>query len=125
MERIGQDREDTQAKAQLIVDAKLLDIGLPAPNPGIIYTVSLMHYEVMEIIRGDYPHSSIFVGHDLPNLTESDFSVGTCHRLWLTKEFPQYASILDKFQTAVSGTKPFFCLFFDVLEHLNGNRKKI
>lgn len=115
-----------QPKVQFVVDAKLLDIGIPAPKPGVIYTVSLMHYEVLDVIHGEYSHSSIFVGHHLPNLAGSEFRIGTCHRLQLTNEFPQHASILDKFQTDMSRTKPFFCLSFEVVGHnLNGDAEKI
>jgi hypothetical protein len=120
----NKNRKETGPEAQLVVDARLLDIGIPAPKPGIVYTVSLMHYEVLEVICGAYPRSSIFVGHHVPNLAGSEFRIGTCHRLRLTKEFPQHASILDAFQTAVSSTMPFFCLSFQVVGYsLNGEKK--
>ena len=100
---------------QLVVDARLLDAGIPAPKPGIVYTVSLMHYEVLKVVRGNYSHPSIFVGHHNPNLSEQEFAVGSNHRLYLTKEFPAHANILDKFQTFISRSESYFCLSFEVL----------
>jgi hypothetical protein len=117
MGRRGSDRgeDETRAGAPLVVDATLLDTGAPAPKPGIVYVVSLMHYGVLGVVRGAYPHSSIFVGHSLPNLASGEFRVGTRHRLYLTKLFPEHASVLDAFQTDVSKTLPFFCSSFEVL----------
>src|SRR4051794_2119154 len=97
---------------QLVVDAKLMDIGIPAPKPGIIYSVSLMQYELLKVISGKYCHSLIFVGHHLPNLSGPEFMVDTKHRLYLTKEFPEHAGILDKYQTLISRTEPYYCLRF-------------
>lgn len=105
----------TQAGAGLVVDARLLDVGAPAPKPGIVYVVSLMHYEVLRIVRGQYPHPSIFVGHALPNLGAPEFRPGAHHRLYLSKQFPEHAGILDAFQTDVSKTTPFFCSSFEML----------
>jgi hypothetical protein len=108
-------RDKLRAGATLVVDASLLDAGAPAPKPGIIYTVSLMRYQVQRIVRGEYAHASIFVGHHLPDLGAPEFRVDARHRLFLTRQFPEHASILDAFQTDVSKTTPFFCLSLDVL----------
>ena len=106
--------EESNPTVQLVVDAKLMDVGIPAPKPGIIYSVSLMQYEVLKVIHGKYRHPFIFVGHHLPDLGGSKFVTGTKHRLYLTKEFPEHASILDKYQTPVSGRERYYCLRFEV-----------
>ena len=107
--------DSTGAVVELVVEAALSDVGLPAPNPGTIYSISLMRYEVIKIIQGRYPHPAIFVGHHRPDLSEREFTVGGKHRLRLSKEFPEHASILDKFQTPVSRNEPYFCLSFEFL----------
>lgn len=99
---------------QLVVDARLLDVGIPSPKPGVIYSVSLMRYEVLEVIQGKYSHPFIFVGHHLPDLRGAEFNVGTKRRLYLTKEFPEHASILDKYQTPILGREAYYCLRFEV-----------
>lgn len=109
-------QQDFQPDVSLVVDATLRDAGNPAPQPGFVYIVSLMRYEILDVVDGEYPDSSIFVGHHSPNLMGPEFRVGASHRLRLTREFPRYATILDKFQTELSTTKPFFCVSFEVLE---------
>lgn len=111
----GKRRDKKRTAATLVVDAKLLDAGAPAPKPGTVYILSLMHYAVLRVVRGRYPHASIFVAHHLPDLDATEFRVGAHHRLYLTKEFPEHASILDAFQTDVSRTTSFFCLAFELL----------
>ena len=111
---LGKDGDKIRAGAALVVDAKLLDTGAPAPKPGIVYVVSLMRYEVLRIIRGEYPHRSIFVGHRLPDLAAAEFRVGAVYRLYLTKQFPEHAGILDTFQTDVSKAMSFFCLLLEM-----------
>lgn len=107
------EKEDNPV-VQLVVDAKLMDCGIPAPKPGIIYSVSLMQYELLKVIHGEYCHPFIFVGHHLPDLGGWEFVPGTKHRLYLTREFPEHASILDKYQTPVSGKERYYCLRFEV-----------
>ncbi|MGB2904098.1 MAG: hypothetical protein WBJ68_08840 [Candidatus Dechloromonas phosphoritropha] len=109
-------RDKARAGASLVVEARLLDAGASAPKPGIVYIVSLMQYEVLGIVHGEYPHSSIFVAHHLPDLGAAGFRVGTRHRLYLTKQFPEHASILDAFQTELSKSSRFFCLLYEILE---------
>jgi hypothetical protein len=100
---------------ELVVVGRLLDPGLPAPLPGVVYVVSLMHYEVVRVLTGEYPHPSIYVGHHLPDLGGEEFRTGVLHRLRLTSEFPPHATILDKFRTEVSASSPFFCAAFEVV----------
>ena len=106
----------TKDELKLLVEAKLVDPGSPAPLPGIIHIVSLMQYKVLQIIRGQYAHSEIYVGHYLPNLDAPEFRPGVCHRLQLTQNFPDETSVLDKFQNAVSKSEQFFCTAFEVIE---------
>lgn len=113
MAQLGITNEGNPA-VQLVVDARLMDVGIPSPKPGMIYSVSLMHYEILKVIHGNYCHPFIFVGHHLPGLGGMEFIVGTKHRLYLTKEFPEHASILDKYQTPISGTESYYCLRFEM-----------
>lgn len=103
-----------RAVATLVVDARLVDTGAPAPKPGVVYQVSLMRYEILRIVSGEYPHPLIFVAHHMPDLVSAEFRVGTLHRLSLTRQFPEQAAILDAFQTEVSRRMPYFCLSFEV-----------
>lgn len=124
-------RDKARAGASLVVEARLLDAGASAPKPGIVYIVSLMQYEVLGIVHGEYPHSSIFVAHHLPDLGAAGFRVGTRHRLYLTKQFPEHASILDAFQTELSKSSRFFacCMRFSNLtryeaRHVTDDRER-
>jgi len=100
----------------LIIEAELLDPGLEAPRPGDAYIISLMLYEVLNVIRGVYPHRFILVGHHLPDLNSPQFRVGVHHRLNLTRHFPEGASLLNKFMGQIDNAGSFFCLSFEVLE---------
>lgn len=113
MTRLGITKEGNPS-VQLVVDARLRDVGLQSPRPGVIYSVSLMQYEVLEVVQGIYSHPFIFVGHHLPDLGGAEFIVGAKHRLYLTKKFPEHASILDRYQTPISGREPYYCLRFEV-----------
>ena len=116
MARGGADEDEPRSRpvASLVVDARLVETGAPAPKPGVVYQVSLMRYEILKIVSGEYPHPLIFVAHHIPDLASAKFRVGTLHRLHLTRQFPEHAAILDAFQTDVSRTMPYFCLSFEI-----------
>jgi hypothetical protein len=116
MARRGADQDEARTRdvASLVLDARLVDTGAPAPKPGVVYQVSLMRYEILRIVSGEYPHPLIFVAHHLPDLASAGFRIGTLHRLNLTRHFPEHAAILDAFQTDVSRKMPYFCLSFEI-----------
>jgi hypothetical protein len=100
----------------LTIDAELVDPGEPAPQPGDMYIISLMLYRVLRVIRGTYPHQSVLVGHETPDLTAPQFQAGRRHRLQLTHEFPPHATILNKFEREVGRSGIFFCTAFESLD---------
>jgi hypothetical protein len=103
-------------EAVLTIDAELIDVGEPAPRPGDMYIISLMLYKVLKVVHGTYPHQSVLVGHDTPDLTAPQFQSGRRHRLQLTNEFPPHASILNKFEREVGPGGIFFCTAFESLD---------
>ena len=100
---------------QLTIEARLLDVGLPAPKPGDMYIISLMRYEAMKVVRGKYPHQFILVGHSTPDLQSPQFQIGAVHRLQLSREFPKHSTILNKFENESRDAEFFFCLSFEVM----------
>ena len=105
----------TKPQKELIVEAELLDTGLSVPSPGDEYLISIMRYEVLNVLEGSYTHPQIFVGHDEPDLTSPQFRVGARHRLHLTRDFPEYAGTLNKFGVEARKVGIYFCLSFDVI----------
>ena len=100
----------------LIIEAQLLDPGIPASRPGDMYVISLMHYQVLRVVEGIYPHELILVGHHNPNLSAPEFQIGVRHRLHLVRQFPKNASLLNKFVEEAQEIGSFFCLAFETLE---------
>jgi hypothetical protein len=100
-------------EAELVVEAELIDAGIPVPAKGEAWTISLMRYRVVQIVTGEYAHAELFVGHDEPDLDAAEFRAGVRHRLWLTRTFPERASILSATPERPHGA--FFCLRFEVL----------
>ncbi len=111
----GKDKIGRNRVGQLTIEARLLDVGLPAPKPGDMYIISLMRYEVLKVVRGKYPHQFILVGHSTPDLQSPQFRIGIVHRLQLTREFPKHSSILNKFENESQDAGIFFCLSFEEL----------
>jgi hypothetical protein len=108
-------RAEATSSATLTVEAELLDTGLPAPKPGVLYAISIMRYKVLKVTRGKYPHQFIFVGHKFPDLQSPQFSVGTRHRLRLTRRFPKQVTILNGFENESKETGIYYCLSFEVI----------
>lgn len=103
------------APANLTVEGELLDVGLPAPLPGITYVISIMRYKVLRVVQGEYSYPYIFVGHDVPDLQSPQFQVSVHHRLQLTRKFPEHSSILNKFEDESRSVGVFFCVSFEVM----------
>ena len=108
-------RKRTGSREQLTIEAMVMDTGLPAPKPGDMYIISLMRYEVLQVVRGKYPHQFILVGHSMPDLQSPQFRIGVLHRLQLSREFPKRSSILNKFENELRDAGAFFCLSFEVI----------
>lgn len=117
-------RKRTASRGQLTIEAKLLDPGLPAPLPGDMYTISLMRYEVLKVLRGEYPHRFIFVGHSAPDLHSPSFRVGVVHRLQLSRKFPRRSDILNKFENEPHDAGVFFCLSFEAIDLSKDGKEK-
>ena len=103
------------SRAKLVVDAELLDTGLVAPKPGIMYVISIMRYSIVTVVRGKYANEHVFVGHHVPDLASPEFRIGVRQRLQLTKEFPKGSSILNGFEEDSRKAGVFFCVSFEVL----------
>jgi hypothetical protein len=116
----GREKRDTNVEATIdgtwIVDAELLDTGLLAPRPGDMYVISLMRYQVLQVVQGVYSQAFILVGHAMPDLSAPAFQIGRKHRLQLIRQFPKHASILNKFEHYADGSEIFFCPAFQVIE---------
>ena len=113
----GKDKQkNLPSQEQLVVEAELLDTGMEAPGPGIMYIISLMRYKVLKVVQGVYPYQFILVGHHVPDLNSPEFHIGVRHLLHLSKDFPDHANILNKFQDESDQEGVFFCVSFEVLE---------
>jgi len=99
--------------AELIVEADLIDPGIPVPAKGESWVISLMRYTVVRVLEGEYPHDDVFVGHDDADLDTPEFRAGVRHRLWLTRTFPEQATILSATATREEGA--FYCLRFELV----------
>jgi hypothetical protein len=111
----GRPEGTAASSVELIVDAEILDPGLPAPRPGGVYLIPIMRYRVLQVVHGTYPHPEIFVGHDQPDLQAPAFQPGVRHRLHLTRRFPAYASPMNPFRQETHGLGVFFCVSFEVI----------
>src|SRR5690349_8349221 len=101
-------------KKVIIMDAELIEKGISAPKPGIIYTISLLHYRVLQVVQGVYDKEHVLIGHHLPDLSSKSFNVGVCHHLWLVREFPRESSLLNTFQNESLKADKLFCISFQV-----------
>jgi hypothetical protein len=109
-------KDKREVVKQLTIEAQLLDTGIEAPKPGVMYVISIMRYKVLKVVHGVYPYQIVFVGHHVPDLNSPQFRIGVRHRLKLRKSFPENASILNKFQDEKDNGSIFFCVSFEVLE---------
>jgi hypothetical protein len=98
---------------ELVVEADLVDPGIPVPARGEAWVISLMRYSVVQVLSGEYPHDELFVGHDDPDLDAAEFREGVRHRLWLTPTFPEQAAILSPVPERPHGA--FYCLRFELV----------
>jgi hypothetical protein len=97
---------------ELVVEADLIDPGIPVPAKGEAWVISLMRYTVVRVLEGEYPHSDLFVGHADAVADTPGFQPGVRHRLWLTRTFPEQATILSATATREGGA--FYCLRFEL-----------
>jgi hypothetical protein len=97
----------------LILDAELEDPGRQVPRPGALHVIGVMRYRVLAVVRGDYPHDVVYVGHHWADLALPEFQPGTRHRLELVPEFPAGATLLNEFDVATEGV--YYCTSFEVL----------
>lgn len=102
--------------AELVVEARLLDPGVPVPRPGYIYAIGLMRYQVLRILEGHSPSEILLVGHDNPDLNDPRFRPGVLHRLRLTRDFPEHASLVNPFGDRLPEEGAFFCKSFEVVQ---------
>ena len=99
---------------RLVLDAQLEDPGPQAPRPGAFHIIAVMHYKVLAVVEGDYPHDHVFVGHHWADLSAPEFQPGARHRLQLTSELPRGASLLNTFDVSTEGV--FYCTAFETIE---------
>jgi hypothetical protein len=99
---------------RLVLDAELEDPGRQAPRPGALYVIAVMRYRVLAVIEGEYAHDHVYVGHHWADLEAPEFQPGVRHRLELTTDFPDGATLLNEFDVSVEGV--FYCTSFELLE---------
>jgi hypothetical protein len=99
--------------ADLVVEAELTDPGMPVPALGILHAIGLMRYRLERVIEGDYDDDELLVGHSGPDLSSPEFQPGAHHRLELSREFPEGASVLSTFDT--SERSALYCVGFTVI----------
>lgn len=102
------------ARVELIAEAELIDAGPQMPPPGIFRGISLMRYRVLRVVEGEYPHTELFVGHEHADVGDPAFRPGAHHRLYLTRAFPDFASVLGAERAGPAGG--YFCVRYELLD---------
>ena len=90
--------------SELVVIAVLREPGRAVPGPGDQLALAVMRYEVEQVLAGEYPHRDLFVADP----AAADFAPGARHRLELTRELPERATLLSDHDTRGFGV--FYCL---------------
>jgi hypothetical protein len=99
--------------ADLVVEAELIDPGKPVPALGMLHAIGLMRYRLERVLEGSYVDDELLVGHSGPDLSAPEFQPGARHRLELSREFPEGASVLSVFDT--SERPALYCVAFAVI----------
>ena len=116
IENIKKDMVNSKnSTANLLVEAKLFDVGTQAPLPGI-KIISLMKYEVLKVLEGECRQSSILVGHKKPNYG-SGFIPGSVYRLSLNKRFPEDCHIINAFEQEIESLDGYYCIDFELINN--------
>lgn len=89
--------------SELVVIAVLREPGRILPA-GDQRALGVMHYEVEQVLEGEYPHRDLFVADP----AAGDFAAGERHRLELTRELPEQATLLSDHDTRGFGV--FYCV---------------
>jgi hypothetical protein len=89
---------------ELIVVATLRESGRATPAPGDSFTLGVMRYDVEAVLSGDYPHRDLYVADESANA----YTPGDRHRLELTRELPDEATLLSEYDTRGLGV--YYCL---------------
>ena len=97
----------------LVLEAELENPGRQAPRPGSLYTIGVMRYRVLKVTIGTYSHEHVYVGHHWADLQQPEFQPRTRHRLTLTHDFPQGATLLNEFDIQTEGV--YYCTSYETI----------
>ena len=102
--------ETATLEIDLVIEAAVDTPGPQAPLPGHGHAISITRYRVLRVIRGEYSHAFVLVGHDRADMNSGEFRPGVRKRLELSRRFPPHTTQLNKFVRDNPGVVTYYCV---------------